>query len=59
METVDAQRGHYRLHVTNNDPGELEDIIDDLLQQMHTLANDRQCMLEVQITAPHSGKTWY
>ena len=59
MEVVDAQRGHYRLHVTNNDPGELEDIIDDLLQQMHTLANDRQCMLEVQITAPHSGKTWY
>jgi len=48
----------YNITVTHEGPEHLDEILDDLLQQMHSLANDHRCILETTIFDPDSGTTW-
>jgi len=58
MEALAVDRPHYRINVLHETPEQLEDILDDLLHQMHQIANDHQCMLDATIKDPGSARVW-
>lgn len=59
MEVLTTERDCYRIRITHRSDDELTSILDELLQQMHELANERKCMLEVSITNELTGKSWH
>lgn len=58
MSKQDAQGTRYRITISHEGAEHLDEIIDELLQQMHALANDHQCMLEATILDLATGSTW-
>jgi integrase len=49
---------HYHVTVTHETPDHLDEILDDLLHQMHDMAQSHECILEVMIRDPNSGNVW-
>ncbi len=58
MARLNDQGTQYHITITHEGPEHLDEVLDELLQQMHALANDHQCMLEVMIMDPATGATW-
>ena len=50
--------GRYRLEVEHRGADHLNEIMDDLLQELHTMANDRDCFIEVSLHDPETQHTW-
>jgi len=58
MTKLDAQGSRYQIIVTHQGAEQLDETLDEMLHQMHALANDHQCMLEAIIKDPSTGRTW-
>ncbi len=48
----------YRLTLRVADDAELDERIDDLLASLYRMAQDHQCMIEITLTEPVSGRYW-
>lgn len=58
MAKLNEQGTQYHITITHEGPEHLDEVLDELLAQMHALANDHQCMLEATIMDPATGATW-
>lgn len=58
MKKVDLEGRKYEITVEHNDGNLLDEILDELLHQMHEIASENQCMLEVSIRDPRTDKHW-
>lgn len=58
MERLDFDGGHYRIRMSHGTPEELERLVQDLLQEMHELAEERHCVLEARIWDVQTGQVW-
>lgn len=58
MARLNEQGTQYHITITHDSPEHLDEVLDELLAQMHALANDHQCMLEATIMNPATGTTW-
>ncbi len=58
MKALNAARDTYQVQISHETPEHLDEILDDLLHQMHELANENQCILEVYIKDPESQRIW-
>ncbi|MDF5375975.1 site-specific integrase [Vibrio parahaemolyticus] len=58
MIRLNEQGTRYQITVSHESPEQLDEVLDELLQQMHAMANDHQCMLEATISNPATGYTW-
>ena len=55
---LSTQPYRYEIRVKYTTPEELDERVDDLIQEMHTLGQDNQCLVEVQIKDPSTGQRW-
>ncbi|MCG7923897.1 MAG: site-specific integrase [Candidatus Thiodiazotropha taylori] len=55
---LEGSPGRYRLEVEHRDADHLNEIMDDLLQELHTMANDRECFIEVSLRNPQTQRIW-
>lgn len=58
MKKVDSEGRKYEITVEHSDGDSLDEILDELLHQMHQIASENQCILEVSIRDPHTDKLW-
>ena len=58
MERDNDNGSRYRITVAHESAEQLDEIMDELLHQMHVLANDHQCMLEVTVQDPLTERIW-
>lgn len=58
MIKVDSEGRKYEITVTHTDGDSLEEMLDELLHQMHQIASENQCMLEASICDPRTDKHW-
>lgn len=58
MHRMDKDGHRYQLQIAYDDAEQLEEIIMDMLDELHRIASDNQCFLEVSIQDPLSGKHW-
>jgi len=58
MTKPDGPGLRYCITVTHNDAEQLDEVLDEMLHEMHTIANDRQCLLEAIVTDPATGRIW-
>lgn len=58
MKKVDLEGRKYEITVEHSDGDSLDEILDELLHQMHQIASENQCMLEVSIRDPRTDKHW-
>lgn len=57
LTIIDAQ--HYQLQLpVGTVEAELDELADELLDRLHSIASDHQCMLEVVISHAQSGQQW-
>lgn len=58
MKKVDLEGTKYEITVEHMDGNSLDETLDELLHQMHQIASENQCMLEVSIRDPRTDKHW-
>jgi integrase len=58
MKKIDSEGRKYEITVEYIDGDLLDEILDELLHQMHQIASENQCMLEVSIRDPRTNKHW-
>ena len=58
MKKIDSEGRKYEITVEHSDGDSLDEILDELLHQMHQIASENQCMLEVSIRDPRTDKHW-
>ena len=58
MKKIDSEGRKYEITVEYIDGDLLDEILDELLHQMHQIASANQCMLEVSIYDPRTNKHW-
>ncbi|MCM8885640.1 MAG: site-specific integrase [Candidatus Thiodiazotropha sp.] len=57
-QAMDGRSDRYQLWVAHKDADHLNEIMDDLLHEMHIMANDRDCFIEVSLKDPQTKLTW-
>ncbi len=57
-ECIDEVDHRYRLTLQVAGDTELDERIDDLLASLYRMAQDHQCMIEITLTEPVSGRYW-
>ena len=57
-ECIDEVDHRYRLTLRVADDVELDERVDDLLASLYHMAQDHQCMIEITLTEPASGRYW-
>nr|WP_274600252.1 site-specific integrase [Thiocystis violacea] len=58
MQRLDDAGARYRIRVLAASRDELDETLADLLEQMHTIAANNQCVLDAQIRDEAAGKVW-
>lgn len=58
MKALNTAKDTYQIQILHETPEQLDEILGELLHQMHELANENQCMLEVFIKDPESQRIW-
>jgi len=58
MKKESDNDSRYCITITHESTEQLDEIIDELLHQMHVLANDHQCMLEATVEDPLTARIW-
>ncbi|VUD46558.1 Tyrosine recombinase XerD [Thalassocella blandensis] len=58
MKKTGSEGRKYEITVEHSDGDSLDEILDELLHQMHQIASENQCMLEVNIRNPRTDKHW-
>lgn len=58
MKKTGSEGRKYEITVEHSDGDSLDEILDELLHQMHQIASENQCMLEVNIRDPRTDKHW-
>jgi Site-specific recombinase XerD len=58
MKKVDSKGTNYEITVEHMDGNSLDETLDELLHQMHQIASENQCMLEVSIRDPRTNQRW-
>lgn len=58
MKKVDSKGTNYEITVEHMDGNSLDETLDELLHQMHQIASENQCMLEVSIRDPRTNQHW-
>ncbi|GAB59178.1 phage integrase family protein [Rheinheimera nanhaiensis E407-8] len=57
-ECIDETNHRYRLTLATQDEAQLDERIDDLLATLYHMAQDHQCMIEITLTEPATGRYW-
>lgn len=58
MTVLSDDRKKYQIHITHETVDQLDEIIDDLLQDMHEIARENQCLLELSFQDTNSYRRW-
>ncbi|QQN75538.1 site-specific integrase [Croceicoccus sp. YJ47] len=58
MQRLDKEGTHYQLTITSSDEEELEDIVINLLDDIHRIADNHQCFLDATLHDPTGGRHW-
>lgn len=58
MKKESNNDSRYCITIAHGSDEQLDEIIDELLHQMHVLANDHQCMLEATVKDPLTARIW-
>lgn len=53
-----TRAGHYRIAIRHASAETLEESIDSLLDEMHQIAGNHDCYVEICLTDPASGQNW-
>lgn len=57
-KALNKDRTRYELKIKHDSDKHLNKIIDELLIEMHQIAHDNQCLLDLSFADPSSGKRW-
>ena len=58
MQRLDKEGTRYQLTITSSNEDELEDIVMNLLDDIHRIADNHQCFLDATLHNPTGGRHW-
>jgi len=58
FEMEQQNNGDYRIEVPATSDEQLDEMMDDLIDEIHRIASDKACWVETLITDPATGQAW-